>query len=73
MSSPSPAATSSRAKLVTQAGLQNLRAQLFRLELSAVHQMITGGVDAASIGVLADLDRAIEAVERLQLPTRERL
>jgi hypothetical protein len=34
--------------------------------------MITRGVDATNISVLADLDRAIEAVERLQLPSRER-
>jgi hypothetical protein len=34
--------------------------------------MIATGVDATSISVLADLDRAIEAVERLQLPARER-
>jgi predicted metal-dependent HD superfamily phosphohydrolase len=72
MSSPHPATPPSRAKLLTQQGLQDLRAQLFRLEMSAVHQMIDRGVDATSISVLADLDRAIEAVERLQLPTRER-
>jgi predicted metal-dependent HD superfamily phosphohydrolase len=72
MSSTPSAAAPGRAKLLTQQGLQDLRAQLFRLELSAVHQMIARGVDATSIAVLADLDRAIEAVERLQLPTRER-
>jgi hypothetical protein len=70
--SSSPSATASRAKLLTQQGLQDLRAQLFRLELSTVHAMISRGVDAAGIGMLADLDRAIEAVERLQLPARER-
>jgi predicted metal-dependent HD superfamily phosphohydrolase len=72
MSLPHPATTPSRARLLTQQGLQDLRAQLFRLELSAMHKMIADGVDAASISVLADLDRAIEAVERLQLPARER-
>ena len=44
MSSPHPATTPSRAKLFTQQGLQDLRAQLFRLELSAVHQMIDAAV-----------------------------
>jgi hypothetical protein len=72
MSSSPPAKSASRAKLFTQQGLQDLRAKLFRLERSAVHQMITQGVDATNISVLADLDRAIEAVERLLLPARER-
>jgi hypothetical protein len=73
MSPPHPATTPSRAKkLFTQQGLQDLRAKLFRLERSAVHQLITQGVDATNISVLADLDRAIEAVERLQLPGRDR-
>jgi hypothetical protein len=72
MSSPHPATTPSRAKLFTQQGLHDLRARLFRLELSAVHQMIEHGIDATHISVPADLDRAIEAVERLQLPVRER-
>jgi hypothetical protein len=70
MSSP-PAETSNR-MLFTQQGLQDLRAKLFQLERSAIHQMIANGVDGTNISVLADLDRAIEAVERLQLPTRER-
>jgi hypothetical protein len=72
MSSSPSAAIPSRAKLLTQQGLQDPRAQLFRLELPAVHRMIADGVDGTSISVLADLDRAIEAVERLQLPARER-
>jgi hypothetical protein len=73
MSSPNPATTPSRAKLLTQHGLQDLRARLFQLELLAVRQMIDRDVDATSIAVLADLDRAIEAVERLQQrPARER-
>jgi hypothetical protein len=73
MSSPHPATTPRRAKtLLTQQGLQDLRAQLFRLELAAMHRMITHGVDGTNISVLADLDRAIEAVGRLQLPARER-
>jgi hypothetical protein len=73
MSSPNPTAAPSRAKLLTQQGLQDIRAQRFRLELSAVHQMIARGIDVTSISVLADLDRATEAVERLQLPARERV
>jgi hypothetical protein len=72
MSSPNPSTTPSRAKLLTQQALQDLRTSLFKLEPSAVRQMIDRGVDTASIAVLADLDRAIEAVERLQLPARER-
>jgi hypothetical protein len=73
MSSPHPAATPNHAKkLLTQQGLHDLRAQLFRLELTAMHRMITQGADATNISVLADLDRAIEAVERLQLPARKR-
>jgi hypothetical protein len=73
MSSRNPAAAPSRAKkLLTQQGLQDLRANLFRLERAAIHQMIESGVDGTNISVLADLDRAIEAVERLQSPARER-
>jgi hypothetical protein len=73
MSSLPPAATPNHArKLFTQQGLQDLRAHLFRLELAAIHQMIESGVDGTNIGVLADLDRAIEAVERLQLSARDR-
>jgi hypothetical protein len=34
--------------------------------------MFERGIDANSISVLADLDRAIAAIERLQLPARER-
>ena len=73
MSPPHPATTPSRAKkLFTQQGLQDLRAQFFKLELFAVHRMVAHGVDATSIADLADVDRAIEAVERLQLPARDR-
>jgi hypothetical protein len=72
MSSPPPAAAPSRTKLFTQQGLQDLRAQFFKLELFAVHRMVAHGVDATSIADLADVDRAIEAVERLQLPARDR-
>jgi hypothetical protein len=69
---PTPAEKAQSARQLDQwFRVRDLRAQLFRLELAAVHQMIARGVDAASISVLADLDRAIEAVERLQLP-RER-
>jgi hypothetical protein len=70
MSSPHPATPPSRAKLFTQHGLQDLRVRLFQLELLAISQMIDRDVDATSIAVRADLDRAVERLQHR--PARER-
>jgi hypothetical protein len=72
MSSPHPAATSSRAKLFTQSDLRELREALFKLELAALRQLIDQGINTGQVGLVADIARTIEAVEQLQLPTRAR-
>jgi hypothetical protein len=72
MSSPNPTPVASRAKLLTQKGLQDLRAQLFRIELGVLRQLIDNGIDPEQVALVADIARTIQAIEQLQLPARER-
>jgi hypothetical protein len=72
MSSPNPTAAPSRAKLFTQSDLRELREALFKLELATLRQLIDDGLNTGQIGLVADIARAIEAVEQLQPGARER-
>jgi hypothetical protein len=71
--SPSPlAAAPSRAKLLTQQNLQDLRAQLFPIKLGVLRRLIDNGVDPGQVALVADIARTIRAIEQLQLPARDR-
>jgi hypothetical protein len=59
-------------KLLTQADLQALRGRLFRLELGALRQLVDNGIDRGQVALVVDIARTIQAIEQLQLPTRER-
>jgi hypothetical protein len=57
-------------KLFTQSDLRELREALFKLELATLRQLIDDGINTGQIGLVADISRAIEAVEQLELPKR---
>jgi hypothetical protein len=59
-------------KLLTQQSLQSLRADLFRRQLDALRRLVDGGIDPGGVALVADIARAITAIEQLQLPARER-
>jgi hypothetical protein len=59
-------------KLLAQSDLRTLREDLFRLELATLRQLINHGIDPGHVALVADISRTIQAIEQLQLPTRER-
>lgn len=59
-------------KLLTQRDLRTLREDLFRLELETLRQLIDSGIEPGPIALVADISRAIQAIEQLQVPTRGR-
>jgi hypothetical protein len=61
----------SRAKL-TALGLRRLKEHLFMLQSSVIEDMIRGGINISKVTVVSHVAKAIEAVDVLEVGTRER-